>query len=89
MTQIIIPTNTNNSISKVIEGEKGTGGATLFLGSCMAACDPLTLKQYKITAILTIAGDLLVKPGTGVTHKTIAIEDSPFECISQYFSETN
>ena len=86
MTQIIIPTNTNNSISKVIEGGKGKTGAMLFLGSYMAACDQLTLKQYKITAVLTIAGDLVVKPGAGIAHKTIAIEDNPFENISQHFS---
>lgn len=75
MTQIIIPTNTNNSISMVIEG-KGKG--VLFLGSYMSACDPLTLKQYKITAVLTIAADLIVKPGVGISHKTISIDDSPF-----------
>lgn len=75
MTQIIIPTNTNNSISKVIEGK---GNGVLFLGSYMAACDPLTLKQYKITAVLTIAADLIVKPGVGTSHRTISIDDSPF-----------
>ena len=77
MTQIIIPTNTNNSISPVIEAGKGKNGV-LFLGSYQAACDPLTLKQYKITAVLTIAADLIVKPGLGTSHKTISIDDNPF-----------
>jgi hypothetical protein len=73
MTQIIIPTNTNNSISKVIEIEYGSTRGVLFLGSYQAANDALTLKQYKIASILTIASDLTIKSTIGVTHKTIPL----------------
>jgi protein-tyrosine phosphatase len=89
MTQIIIPANTNNSICKVADFEFGAYPSALYIGSLQAASDPFTLKQYKIGSVLTVASEFIVKPGAGIAHKVIAVEDSPFEDLYQYISEAN
>ena len=81
MTQIIIPANTNNSISKVADFSLGSSKNSLFIGSVQAANDPFTIKVYKIVAILTVASEITVKPAIGFPHKIIKIEDNPNENI--------
>ncbi len=61
MTQIIIPANTSNSISKVIEIDIGSSRAVLYLGNYQAASSYEIIKQHKVQSVLTIASDLVVK----------------------------
>lgn len=88
MTKVLIPSNTNNYISKISEHRAEFKTTTLFLGS-LQATDPHLLREYRIAGILTIGVGLEVTVPLGVTHKTIKIQDSTFENIAQYFSECN
>lgn len=81
MTQIIIPANTNNSISKVADFSFGSSKNSLYIGNVEAANDPSTIKEYKIVAILTVASEITVKTSVGFPHKIIRIEDHPNENI--------
>jgi hypothetical protein len=88
MTKVIIPSNTGNSISKIAEFEQHHNSC-LFLGNLEAACNLQILKEYKIVAILTVAGDVEVAPPAQIAHKVIHVEDNQFEQICKYFSEMN
>jgi hypothetical protein len=61
----------------VAEFEFGSFKTVLYLGSLQAAGDPFTLKQYKIMSVLTVASEVAVKPGAGIMHKVIGVEDNP------------
>lgn len=58
MALVIIPANTTNAISKIGEFEMPQRKSILFLGNLAAATDPQILKEYRIVAILTVAGGL-------------------------------
>ena len=67
----------NNTISKIGEFEMSQRKSILFLGN-LAATDPQILKEYRIVAILTVAGGLEVKPAAKIAHKVINVEDKVF-----------
>lgn len=77
MATVIIPNNTNNCISRVAERSSEFHKHYLFLGS-LEATHPQVVKEYKITAILTVASGLYIEKSQGITHKVISIEDNVF-----------
>jgi hypothetical protein len=85
---IIIPNNINNCISKVADHQGSLKKHNLYLGGVQSVESSL-LREYNIKTILTVASGLNLTIPTGISHKIIEIEDSSFENISQFFSETN
>lgn len=85
MTQIIIPGNTTNCISKIYTHQLESRKTYLFLGS-LPSTEKSILREYHINSILTVGCGLEVMPPSGIVHKVINIEDHPMENIAQYFS---
>ena len=76
MDKVIIPNNTNNAISRVMQHSTPFRTQSLFLGS-LEATHCKILSEYKITAILTVGVGLEVSVPKNVAHKVISIEDHP------------
>ena len=86
MAEIIIADDNTQKISKIISPKHGKGG--LFLGNQHGALEIDLLKKYGITAVITIAKEIIPKYGTTITHMKIEVEDQPLVYIYPYFNQT-